>query len=336
MILKGNSRGGAKNLALHLMKEENEHVEVHEIRGFMSQTVMGALNEMYAISRATKCDQFMYHCSFSPPPNEIVSIEDYEAAFDETEKRLGLEGQSRVVVFHEKEGRRHAHVVWSRIDTKEMKAINMSFDRRKLITYSRELFLKHKWKMPRGLILSEERDPRNFTLAEWQQAKRAGKDPRDIQASFEDAWAISDSKAGFIHAMEERGYVVAKGDKKGRIVAVDFHGGVYSIPRQLKMLKMTIEHVRARLGDEQELQSVDQAKHKIANDMLPVLKACKDELKTRANHQKEDLSHERENLVENQRSDRKEFIHGLKQRSHKENLARQARFRGGFKGIWDR
>lgn len=29
MILNGNQRGGAKDLALHLMKEENEHVEVH-------------------------------------------------------------------------------------------------------------------------------------------------------------------------------------------------------------------------------------------------------------------------------------------------------------------
>ena len=31
MMLKGNSRGGAGNLAQHLLKDENEHVEVHEI-----------------------------------------------------------------------------------------------------------------------------------------------------------------------------------------------------------------------------------------------------------------------------------------------------------------
>ena len=30
MILVGSQRGGAKNLALHLMKDENEHVAVHE------------------------------------------------------------------------------------------------------------------------------------------------------------------------------------------------------------------------------------------------------------------------------------------------------------------
>lgn len=36
MILVGNQRGGAKDLALHLLKKENEHIEVHEVRGFAS------------------------------------------------------------------------------------------------------------------------------------------------------------------------------------------------------------------------------------------------------------------------------------------------------------
>jgi len=43
MILVGNQRSGAKDLALHLLKEENEHVEVHEVRGFASSNLMGAL-----------------------------------------------------------------------------------------------------------------------------------------------------------------------------------------------------------------------------------------------------------------------------------------------------
>ena len=40
MILKGSQRGGAKALALHLLRaDENEHVEVHELRGFVSRNV---------------------------------------------------------------------------------------------------------------------------------------------------------------------------------------------------------------------------------------------------------------------------------------------------------
>ena len=51
MILHGNQRGGASDLALHLLKDENEHVEVHELRGFVSDNLVSALNEVYAVSR---------------------------------------------------------------------------------------------------------------------------------------------------------------------------------------------------------------------------------------------------------------------------------------------
>ena len=68
-----------------------------------------------------------FSLSLSPPPNERVPIEVFETAIEQIEQKLGLEDQPRAVVFHEKEGRRHAHVVWSRIDTDEMKAINLPF-----------------------------------------------------------------------------------------------------------------------------------------------------------------------------------------------------------------
>ena len=42
MILKGSQRGGAKQLGLHLLKTvENEHVEFHDVRGFMTDDVVG-------------------------------------------------------------------------------------------------------------------------------------------------------------------------------------------------------------------------------------------------------------------------------------------------------
>ena len=38
MILKGNPRGNAANLAKHLMNtRDNAHVELHELRGFMNE-----------------------------------------------------------------------------------------------------------------------------------------------------------------------------------------------------------------------------------------------------------------------------------------------------------
>ena len=41
MILVASQRGGAKQLGLHLLcADENEHVEVHEISGFVSGDVV--------------------------------------------------------------------------------------------------------------------------------------------------------------------------------------------------------------------------------------------------------------------------------------------------------
>ena len=133
MILKGNQRAGGRQMALHLLNgEQNEHVNVHEVSGFMARDVLGALNEAYALSKGTKCKQFMYSLSLNPPQDEKVDIETFEKTLERVEQKLGLEGQPRVVVFHEKEGRRHAHCVWSRINTDEMKAVNISHPKLKL------------------------------------------------------------------------------------------------------------------------------------------------------------------------------------------------------------
>ena len=88
--------------------------------------------------------------------------------------------------------------------------------------------------MPLGLLNRQERDPTNFTHAEWQQAQRVNKDPRDIKTDLMDAWEISDSKASFEQALLERGYRLARGDS-GRFVAVDEHGEVYSIRQQTNL-----------------------------------------------------------------------------------------------------
>ncbi len=107
MILNGNQRGGAKDLSLHLLKHENERIEVHQLRGFMSRDLMGALNEIYAISQGTHCKQFMYSLSLNPPKDVAVSTAEFESAIEQAEKCLGLTGQPRAIIFHEKHGRRH-------------------------------------------------------------------------------------------------------------------------------------------------------------------------------------------------------------------------------------
>lgn len=85
---------------------------------------------------------------------------------------MGLKNQTHVIVFHEKNGRRHCHAIFSRIDTKTMTAINLPYFKNKLMEISKELYLKHNWKLPQGHIDKQLRNPLNFTQEQWQQAKR--------------------------------------------------------------------------------------------------------------------------------------------------------------------
>jgi hypothetical protein len=82
--------------------------------------------------------------------------------------------------------------------------------------------------MPRGLQDRSLRDPLTFTREEWQQAKRAGLDPRELKAVLQQCWSASDSRAAFEQALKERGFWLAQGDRRG-FVAVDYRGAVYSL-----------------------------------------------------------------------------------------------------------
>lgn len=332
MILVGNQRAGAKELAQHLLKEENDHVTVHELRGFAADNLTGALNETYAVSRGTRCKQYLFSLSLNPPPNENVSTATFEDAVNRAEERLGLTGQPRAIVFHEKEGRRHCHAVWSRIDTEQMKAIPMSYSHNKLNALSRELYIEHGWQMPRGFMVSAERNPTNFTLAEWQQAKRAEKDARDIKAALQDCWAVSDSRAAFAAALEERGYKLAKGDRRA-YVAVDLHGEPYAIA---KWVGVKTKSVKARLGPEIDLPSIEERKREFADQIarrLHTLKTEQDRLHEHARHLAEQ---QRKALIREHRQERQRLDDAQKKRWEQETRERQERFNKGLRGLWDR
>src|SRR3546814_9050012 len=98
----------------------------------MTYYLWGALKEAHALSLGTKCKQFLFSVSLNPPVGESVRIEVFEKACEVIEERLGLKGQPRMIVFHEKEGRRHAHAVWSRIDADTMTAKPLPFFKTKL------------------------------------------------------------------------------------------------------------------------------------------------------------------------------------------------------------
>ena len=333
MILKASQRAGSAQLALHLMNDrDNEHINLHEINGFIADNLTDALQEAYAISRGTKCKQFLFSLSLSPPEKEKVPIEVFEKAISDIETKLQLTGQPRAIVFHEKEGRRHAHCVWSRIDVQTMTAINLPHFKLKLQDISRQLYLDNEWEMPRGLINSAERNPLNFTLAEWQQAKRTSQDPRSIKETFQNCWAISDSSKAFTQSLEERGYYLAKGDRRG-IVAVDWQGEVYSLSR---WLGVKTKEIKVKLGNLSKLATVDDTRNRIAKNFTDKLETFIDNSRASIKRSILTLNNKRQALTKSHQDERKIARDAHIKRRVSEITARSSLLPTGLKALWFR
>lgn len=332
MILKGSQRGGASQLARHLLNaEENEHVEVYELRGFATtRSLSSALREVVAISKGTRCQQMLFSLSVNPPEDEAVNIAEFEAAIDRAEEALGLTDQPRAIVFHEKEGRRHAHVVWSRIDTDEMKAINHSHFKMKLKDLSKDLFLQYGWDLPEGFKDRSLCDPMTFSRAEWQQAKRAKQDPKQLKAMFKECWKASDNRTAFRSALEEKGFFLANG-RRG-LVAVDYHGEVYAISR---WSGQKAKSVRAKLGDPSSLPSVEKTKDLISQRMTGLIKRYILDAETALETQKAAFHLKKAQIKERHCAARQKLIEQQAERWADETVARAGRFRTGIAGAWD-
>lgn len=333
MILKGSQRGGGQNLAVHLMKlDDNEHMELHELRGFTADDLKGAFKEAEATSLGTKCSQYLFSLSLSPPEDARPGVSDFEDAIERIEERLGLEGQPRVVVFHEKEGRRHAHCVWSRIDADTMTARQLSFFKTKLMGISRDLYLEHGWKMPGGIERAGNRNPTNFTLAEWQQAKRSGLDPRWLKETVQSCWNRSDGMRAFQGALESHSLLLAKGDRRGFVV-LDHNGEVHALARQLDV---KTKDIGARLGSPDALPSVDTAKATMAKRMTPALRAHVAEARGQFAKRSQKLGEYKSEMTTLHRDERVKLQDRHKLEWAVETRQRTARLPKGLRGIWHR
>lgn len=331
MILKGNERGHGRGLAKHLLNaRDKEHVELHDLRGYAADDLAGAMQESEAIARGTRCKNHLFSLSLNPPEHEDVPVEVFEAAIDRIEGRLGLEGQPRAIVFHEKEGRRHAHAVWSRIDGEEMKAINLPWYKTRLNEVARELYREHDWQMPDGFRDRAARDPLAFTLEEWQQAKRTKQDPKLTKTMIRESWTGSDSRESFEAALRVKGLWLAQGDKRG-FVAVDWRGETYSLSR---MSGAKTKELKARLGDPKDLLSLDEAKAHIGAQLTPKLKAWAKEEQAKAEKAGLAAQFQREKMVQRQRQARAQLKTQKEQRWLNEEKKRAERTPRGIRGLW--
>ena len=254
MVIKGGSVAGSARLAKHLLNtDSNERMEVLELRGVAAKDLRAALQEMEAAAAACpNCRKPFYHASINTRAGERLNDTQRMQAIDRLERELGLTGQPRVVVLHEKKDRQrhdreHCHVVWSRIDLARLRAISDSHNYRKHELVARELERAFGHERVQGAHIEREGRPRpkrTPSHAEMQQGARTGITPQAARAHITKVWQQSDTGAAFAQGLEESGWILARGDRRD-FVAVDPKGGVHSLARRIEGAK--VRDVRARL-----------------------------------------------------------------------------------------
>lgn len=266
MIPFASQRGGGQDLATHLLNAyDNELAEVAHLRGAIADDLHGAFKEWEVqADTLTRCTQYLYSLSINPDPRQgPLTRDQYMDYIARTEEALGLTEQPRAVVFHIKEGREHCHVVWSRIDAEQQRAVHLAFDREKLMQVTRSFARDHGLKLPPGY--EQSRGAGQESLYEQVQKQQTGLSKSDHMRHVTDAWQHSDDARSFVQALAERGYVLATG--KRPYLVVDFYGNVNALPKLIDDKSVRTADIRAFLERDYpaaSLPSVEEAEKLVA------------------------------------------------------------------------
>ena len=270
MIPFGSQRALGQDLATHLLNaHDNETLELADVRGSVARDLHGAFAEWEAVAHGlTRCRNYLYSLSINPDPAQgRLTRAQYIDYIDRVEKRLGLSGQPRAVIFHIKHGREHCHVVWSRIDAEKSTAKHLAFDHEKLMMVTREFARDHGLRLPDGYFRDrgDKQKGGQQTLYERAQEAATGLSKEERMTQVTQAWRASDSPKAFVRALEELGYVLATG--KRPYVLVDVYGEVNALPRLIDDKTVRTKDIRAFLEAEfppEALPTVEEAQALIA------------------------------------------------------------------------
>lgn len=251
MIIKGGSRAGPQQLAAHLLRADtNERVDILEIDSAVDD-LAATFRDWQTLSEGTRGTKGLYHVNIDPDARYDMTPAQWAEAVAVLEKELGLDGQPRAVVLHEKKGRQHIHIVWARTDLETM---TMRSDSNNYLAHERasqklELTFGHEPVPGKHAKRDRSKQP-DFPRAEvnhgeWQQAERSGISVADRRAQIAALKVASDNGAAFKAALEDAGYVLAQGDKRD-FVLVTAEGSVLSLSRELKL---KAAEVRAFMAD---------------------------------------------------------------------------------------
>jgi len=264
MIAKGKIRADGAQLARYLMTgEKGEIARLVETRGLdaFAADPPTALDRMEQwAGENTRCRLPFFHGHIRLAPGESLTDRQWMESLDRMEKRLGFEGQPRMVSFHidAASGEKHLHVGWFRIDLEAERAIDPGMYKNHLKEFCRREERRHALRE-----ISSERQPDDrATVAgrnEVEEARRLGTDVRAVRGAILDCLEQADGGRAFKAALEERGFALANGDRRDCFVVIDQEGGHHALNKRLTGL--TLATLRERLSDldRSQLPGVEQA-----------------------------------------------------------------------------
>ena len=262
MIANGGSYRCVWWWADHLQSKDNDQARIVKSYGLRSENIPDMLCEMEAFAQGTRCENFFYQMNLNPKPGERLNEQQWDRVREIAEKHHGFEGQAFFVVEHVKHGRPHQHIVWSRIDLENMRAISDSNDARRNHAIAREIEREFGLEKVIGPYDREPGTPRPKRAPEpWEMYRgmKTGLDPRDIAAEVTELFHQSENGKSFHAALEQHGYTLAKGDRRGFII-LDTAGKEHSLSRRVDGVNTKELNAFMRDVDREALPTVAHAK----------------------------------------------------------------------------
>lgn len=264
MIIKGGSRAAPGQLARHLQRlDTNENVQILELQSLNSD-LAEAFRDWQTLVEGTRGVKGLYHANIDPAEQYTMTAEQWQRTVEVLEKELGLEGQDRAVILHQKYGREHLHVVWQRtdIDTMTVRSDSQNYQAHERASQKLEQEFGHEPVPGKHAKRDREQQPEfpkaEANHAEWQQGERTGISAAERKDQVTALKQASDGAVAFKAALEEQGYILATGRRD--FVLVDETGNVYSLSRQIRGIKAAELREFMKALDPQTLPTVEQAK----------------------------------------------------------------------------
>ena len=267
MIVKGKPRSGPEQLAAYLMRtHDGERATLLQLDSGDGD-LRKAFLVWHSVGEATRGKHTLYHAQIAPDPRYKLTPQQCRRAAQILAEDLGMANHPRAVILHDGGDKPHIHVVLMRtnLDTMKMWHDHKNWVKHENASHRMELEFGHevvpgKHARKRNRKKQPEMPRAKATQADYQQAERTGMsfdERRDYIAGIRKS---CDNVQAFKNALEDAGYLLAKGDKRG-FVLVDGGGEVFSLSKHLagdikgKEYKAFMASI-----DEADLPSVDEAK----------------------------------------------------------------------------